>query len=534
MNKVESQLRLFKTYIGENTTNYNEHALKYSVLISDSASKQEVDKAIELYGVDPEQLNKTFHKSIKTVLETPIEVLYIQQLIHYFTTYGLESIGICNPGLVYIPHEKLEIPELNEDIKLTYIKGVTEQELKESILNIVTSGIALSKQTVDDIIVLSDYIDKSDVEKVENREVKTYLYEKYNIIPLDPTYLLRRIISNCSNQSLLIQNDYTYNLIKNCNILVLYTILNEYVIQHGLTPIAEIFLRYKKLFLAMKRNVDDFDNATNRLKAITINSYINKIKKLSKQYHIPTHSGILDKITDTNENISLAKLSKSLSKVNNYRLIRLLNCLNYRINSGNETPIVYKIRNGRVFIEDMKPYTDKQKETLLYRYKVIKAELVSRIKDKIKDKKVILPNNIEYIVPQSEKQYSDNIPDGSYVKLDKSDKHMIVGVNWHDVDGERVDLDLHLQNDNSHFGWNASYRCGNVVYSGDITSAPEGATEVFWLGKDNINVSYLLSVLCYTQNLINVPFKFFIADCEDSQVERNYMVNPNNIKLMIN
>ena len=111
---------------------------------------------------------------------------------------------------------------------------------------------------------------------------------------------------------------------------------------------------------------------------------------------------------------------------------------------------------------------------------------------------------------------------------------MIVGVNWHDVDGERVDLDLHLQNDNSHFGWNASYRCGYVVYSGDITSAPEGATEVFWLGKDNINVSYLLSVLCYTQNRINVPFKFFIADCEDSQVERNYMVNPNNIKLMIN
>ena len=169
-------LRLFKGYLGEKTDTVNEKALKYGLLIPNNADEEVVDLAIEMYGKDGEKWNQTFHKDFEIVKNAPIEDLIAQQMIHYITTYGFESLGMYDSDLVYIPREKLEIPELDlENIEFITIKPLTSDELTEKLMTLVTSGIALSEWTVEDVKVLSDFIDKNRFDEVSNREIKTYL-----------------------------------------------------------------------------------------------------------------------------------------------------------------------------------------------------------------------------------------------------------------------------------------------------------------------------------------------------------------------
>ena len=77
----------------------------------------------EEYGLTAEQLNNSFHKSWIKVRDASDEQLFLEQILHYITTYGFEALGIYDKGLVYIPNEKLEIPSLKEDIKLIVIEG---------------------------------------------------------------------------------------------------------------------------------------------------------------------------------------------------------------------------------------------------------------------------------------------------------------------------------------------------------------------------------------------------------------------------
>ncbi len=105
-------LRLFKSYLGEKSENFSKEGLKYGILIPDTASEEIIKEAIEQYGKDGEKWNQTFHKDFEIVKNAPIEDLIMQQLIHYITTYGFESLGFYDNNLVYLPKEKLEIPEL--------------------------------------------------------------------------------------------------------------------------------------------------------------------------------------------------------------------------------------------------------------------------------------------------------------------------------------------------------------------------------------------------------------------------------------
>ncbi|HEY7415368.1 MAG TPA: hypothetical protein VH593_09260, partial [Ktedonobacteraceae bacterium] len=99
-----------------------------------------VDKA---YGRSPEQFNQTFHKSWARVRDASIEQLVIEQLLHYFTTYGFEKFGIYDKDSVYIPREELNAPVLQDGIRLVVIKGYTRRELKEKLLGLLISGVAL-------------------------------------------------------------------------------------------------------------------------------------------------------------------------------------------------------------------------------------------------------------------------------------------------------------------------------------------------------------------------------------------------------
>ena len=538
-------LRLFKGYLGEKSENFSKEGLKYGILIPDTASDKIVKEAIEQYGKDGEKWNQTFHKDFEIVKNAPIEDLIAQQLIHYITTYGFESLGFYDSNLVYLPKEKLEIPELVVDsIELIPIKPITEEELADKLMILLTSGIALSEQTIEDIMTLSDYIDKDRFDEISNREIKITLYDKYNIMPKNPDEFFRYLIFKTTGDTLKINNSQLINKIKNSNKEKALTMLESYMTKNGLAKLSSIFLRNKDLFLAFKVKKED-----NLQLSANMNRIINALRKFAVNNHRPLPKNILDCLTDENVDVDLEKLPELLDNITIFREIRIINGILYRLYGSNA--IVYKIRNGKSYVKTLDNRTEEYVERLNSIYEVVHSHLISRLKEKVNLKTIYIPSNVTYAAPTSEKQFNGNIPEGSYLEIPR-DGDIVYGIHWTNLKCEnnnkeeysyynneiRVDLDLKQMNKSEIFGWDASYRSktNDIQFSGDITDAPlpNGATELFHIGQDYGHGAFLVTLNNYTQNISDIPFEFVIAKGQNSDIRHNYVLNPNNILEKIN
>lgn len=491
----------------------------------------------KILSLSAKQMNSSFHKSWKKIKETNIEQLVYEQLVHYFTTYGFESLGIYDSNSVYIPTEKLKIPKLNIDkIELIVIRGITRRELKDRILKILCSGIALKKETIDIMIeIISDFdilLNKDDIYLIKNKEAKMILQDRLNIIPQNPVELLRFIIYRLTGETLLIKSKELINKIKisdighfDFNILEdvkskelvdkikkgnAYRIYN--LLKNNKEKLAEIFNRFKPLFLAMKH--------------LSFKKTINKISKLSKKYHKPMKQDYLNNLTSM-DYMNFGKLKEELDKVNIFRKIRLLNALKFR--KIKSESIIYKIRNGKSFA--CKNNLKKMKY-LKEVYSFIKDYVKKEIRNRIGDKKIYIPKYIKYAFPLSEKQFIGNISIGTSIKVDKD---MVFGAYWKNVNGNRIDLDLSLLTLTGKYGWDASYKNQNnsVLFSGDMTDAKKGASELFYISRNEPGF-YLMMINYYNYNeSIPVPFKLFVAKQKIKQMKKNYVVNPNNVLITV-
>lgn len=540
----EAVLRLFKSYLFESFVTTTDVIEENKKLVAEKglvftkiegADKEVIDLAINMFGKKSEEWNQTFHKSFKTVLETPIEVLIAQQIIHYFTTYGLESLDLYNENLVYIPNEKLEIPELEEDIPLIVIKDITEERLKEKMMKLLTSSIALSKQTIEDVMILSDYIDQEQVDDITNREVKTAMYEKYNLVPSNNLEFLRYLIFKATRDTLLIKNKTLIKKIKESDVDKVYNYLNNYIRKpNGYEKLAEIFLRFKDLFLAFKREKGSCTYAE------SINKIINRLDKLAriKGYHKAIGKGILDNLTNMKNLtiIDLAKpdIEKALDQATIFREISIVNSLRYRIEE-NES-ILYKIRNGKAFASTIKTTSKEKTEAQIKILQLVYEHLKKRVNKLLNGKTVYLPDYIDITAPTSEKQYIGYLPYGTSIKVPRNND-MVVGVHWKNFEDERVDLDIHSMNLNASYGWNTGYRSetGDIAFSGDVTDAilPNGATELFAISKNCEETSFLLTINDYTRNSKNIPFELVLASIKDIKLETNYTIDPNKVIVSI-
>jgi hypothetical protein len=473
-------------------------------------SEAELLGFIEEISLTAEQMNSSFHKSWKKVAETDIEQLLIEQLVHYVSTYGFKHLGIYSEDTIYIPVEELEIPSMDIDkIGITIIKGYTEDELKTKLMALLQTGIALSDTTIDDILDVVEYVgvNNKDIELIKNKEVKIALYDYLGIVPSDPIEFLRYVVFKSTEKKLLIKNDVTIDAIKTgADVSHLFAQYNEF---HRL---AEIFYRFKPLFLAFRAN--------GRLKPT-----INKIRRLATDHHVPMKRDYLNDFTSImtrDEPIDYIKLRAELKKVNVFRKIRLAYALNYRC--GNTNSIMYKVRNGKSYATEFNfdyPLTAK------HSLDVVMRSIVDNLN--VKGKKIHIPNYMNYALPATEKQFTGNLPSGSYITIPHD---MIVGIYWDDVDYHTIDLDLSLLNENDgKIGWDSSYRneSRTILFSGDITAAPNGASELFYVQKQNLTNS-IMFVNYYNYNEeIEVPFKIVVAkECADN-FGKNYMVDPNNV-----
>jgi hypothetical protein len=467
-------------------------------------------------GLSPEEMNSSFHKSWMKIRESDLMLLVCEQIIHYLTTYGYERLGIYDENTIFIPTEELQIPHIDvKQLPLKIIKGYTNVELKKKLFELLQTGIALNENTINDVLDVARYVgfDEEDILSIKNKEVKISLYDNLNLIPQDPIEFLRYAIFKCTGMTLLIKNWSTISAIKEgADISHLFL---RYKQQYGLSRLAEIFHRFKPLFLAFK----SYSN---------LKSTINKIRKLADEYHKPMPKNYLNDITfmiKHGEPIYPHKFQEELDKVNIFRKIRLAYALNYK--NQEVTSILYRVRNGKSYAKEYNSNDIRVRGAFGL---ILETVLNSIIGDMhVKGKKIYIPNHIVYALPATEKQFTGNFPSGSYIKIPHD---MVVGIHWKDVNHHRIDLDLSLVNvDAGKFGWDSTYRNKDrtILFSGDMTAAPKGASELFYIKKQQ-NANFIMFVNFYNYGVdIEVPFKIMVAKETVTNFEMNYIINPNNM-----
>ncbi len=529
---MESIIRLFKAVEIEEEIkqpiikeNIMEKTIRRGFIFSSDVfgnySEKELEKLIDevskVIGLSGEQMNKSFHKSWQKVRDASIEQLVIEQIIHYFTTYGFEYLfSKYDKDSVYIPSEKLEIPELKEGINLIIIKGYTKEEIKNKLLSLLQSGIALAENTIRDVADIATYLEigEKEIETIRNREVKVILYDYLGVVPSDPIEFLRYAVYKATDRTLLIKNRGTVEEIKakkNVDVLGLFM---RYKQQHGLEKLSQVFLRYKPIFLAFR---------TNRgMRKIT-----NRLRKLAVDHHKPMREDYLNTVTariKKGEEINEEEITDALNKANVFRKIRLAYALNYRRKDADS--ILYRIRNGKGYATDFEFNKKEEAEGV---FDIVMESIIKDVEKNVRGKKIYIPTYITYALPATEKQFTGDFPSGTFLSVPTD---MVFGIHWENIKDHRVDIDLSLISVNRKIGWDASYRTKDrsILFSGDLTDAPppRGASELFYV-KKNEDSSYILFANYYNYQEIEVPLKIFVAREEIGKMKKNYMVNPNNI-----
>ncbi|WP_228443201.1 hypothetical protein [Chryseobacterium nematophagum] len=431
-------------------------------------------------------INTTFHKSWQKIKDSTRTDLLIEQITHYISTYGSNF-----QDEVYIPHEVLQVP----DLKLTYkvIRAYTQEEMKEKCLSLLQSGIALQEKTIEDLIfILTQELEYTftGIENIRNKEAIVKIADLLQVYPENPVEFLRYIIYKTTGTSLLIKNDELINSIKESQFHV-----DDLFEKFGLKKLAEIFNRFKPLFLAYK-------NKSSRI--------INKISKLSKTYHKPLLSNPLNNVTHTLlENNDLHWLENATP----YALCKALSACYSRMYG--QDSFVYRIRNGKSWVTK-----GTARDVNEFNYEFILNYLKNKYN--LSGKTFYFPKDIEFGLPTSEKMFVGNIPTGTRFYGER----LAIGIYWKDAWGAQ-DLDISGLNIAGKIGWNAAYNLdqGQLMYSGDMTYAPHGAVEYLYANKDMITPTLIMNNVYYGDK--NCGYKIIIGNGDD--ISYQYMMNPNKL-----
>lgn len=482
-------LKLFNGVISKesNDSPYINTELGYIIEPNALWLKNEIVEYYKTQQLNGEELNKTFHKSWAKIKNSSRYELLFHQIMHYFSTYGSEF-----KSEMYVPNEILELP--NENIKFKVIKGYTKEEMIEKCLGLLQSGIALKRETIEDVInLLTNDLDYgfNGNENIKNKEAIIYLADKYNILPKDIMEFFRYIIYKTTDETLLIKNDYLINKIKEST----YNPQKQFN-DFGLIKLAEIFNRFKPLFLAFKNKCPQT---------------INKISKLSKTYHKPL---VVNKLNTVTSELLTKKDIHWLDNATPFAIFKALQACYSRMNGQNT--FIYRIRNGKSWVKTKGINSVNQKN---YNF------ILDYLKNKIDftDKKFYLPKDIEYTLPTSEKMFVGNIPTGTKFHGEK----LAVGIYWENQWGAN-DFDLStIDRIGNKIGWNSEYKNNNnsLLYSGDLTNAINGAAEYMY-ATNGLSEPNLIYNNVYDGDS-NSVFNFIIG--KGDNIDYNYMINPNKV-----
>ena len=486
---IES-LKLFKKEIPNYSfldfQTVNLEAIKKGFLVTANACTNDTLSYIRSISVNP---NATFYKEWQDIFSRTRFELFIDQIKHYLSTYGTNF-----EGEPYVPNDGADVPAIKN---LIIIDTITPEEASTRAWSMVTSGIALKEETLNDIESLLDKVQfpiTERTEEIKNKEFKLRIYAKYNCVPKDPVELVRYIVYKATGKSLLIKSPEVLRAISTNN-------LNAYdfITDDNIKEVASVFYRFKPIFLSLKKA-----RSTNH-------SVINKLRTLAKKYHKPMKQDYWSSAL-----VSEDHQLEHLDKLTNFRKVSILEEIFIRT-GADLTSKPYIIRNGKLFID--KEY--KRKSPTIDGF-ILYQSLVSSLIPKAC--KVKLPKDIVLTVPKSEKSFIGEFPLYSYIDMIPGSTF---GIYWKSVDGAD-DLDLSaLPVSGGKIGWNVSYNSNGITYSGDMTSANPEATELLRFNKDAVDC--LLKVNKY-RGTADSKYNFFVAKVDvDQSLPINYMVDPNDI-----
>jgi len=508
---VVSALKLFNAVPASDSLALytNKLIAEYGVCIHASAAHHE--RTIEIFLgsalATSTQLNTSFHKSWRKIANTPHAELAIHQMLHYITTYGTDFTS----DFVYIPNEVLNVPliDVKDKTKVTVIRGLSEKELVDKCLALLSSGVALKAETITDIFVILDgFGHKIDIEAVKNKEAKMIICKDRKFIPRDPVENVRLIVYVATGRSLLIKDPQTFDALKYMSESKLIEIEPLFTVKRQPERLASVFNRFKPIFLTIKASAK-LHKRSDLVKAI------NRISKLSKSLHVPMSTNILNNLGAA----SLEDLRKQqMNLLENATFFQLARGIQYLSQSSNVTAKLYKIRNGKSYVKEAE---NSNTQTALSKIYILLDILAQRYG--FVDKTFFIPSNVSYGLPTSEKDFIGNFPAGT--KFYGEDA-IALGVYWRNEGGAR-DLDLSAMS-TSKIGWDARY--GNsdnsVMFSGDMTNANPCAVEYIRASSKNEDDLILMNNV-YSGNLTGSKFAIVVGEGPD--IDKDYMMDPNTV-----
>ena len=470
--------------------------------------------------------NSTFYKTWEDVTnKTRMELLF-DQILHYMTTYGTD-FSLEGTGYEYIPNTNPEEPAWT-----TYkvIKACTFEDLYNKCMNMICSGIALKSETVK---VLTSYIISYvnepknnvvlDVDSIKNREALVILCDTLGILPKNGSKLFAHIMYKATGQTMIIKNREMRRRIERS--VEGWTRNNAVEIIKNLDAdqmiaLASVFNRYKELFLAFKHND-------------ALAPIINKISRLSKKHHKPMTRGYWETILHKAPMEVNKTIHAEAAKATNFKLLQVMQSIRERLLlAAGQGDNMYIIRNGKTFIKE-NDYSAIDSRYFQWEeiYKVCEEQLIANLSKKACTVKI--PSQYVLACPTSEKNFIGDVPMGTYCQLGANS---VIGIYWRNEWGTR-DFDLSFNDVNGgRIGWNSSYYSSDqkVIYSGDITNAPDGANEVLHFKKDI--PSGIVNINRYHGNAGSKYKLFFgttsLNDFNSRPLSGKYfMVDPNEIQL---
>lgn len=412
----------------------------------------------------PLPINTLFSKEER--LNSDVSDLITKQFLHYIEVYGLNQPGlfdlVVNEGTI---------------IKAAFINGIVDDELGIMVRKLIYSNAPIGDVSAV-VEIIRDFNIEFEFERIMNNEVRAHVYDPALHTFATGDDAIRYMVFKATGDSLVIKNQKVIDQIKAASIDPAFFIKNEKVL-------AEVFNRFKPLLLAAKGG-NTFNPVLNKMAGALKNhklsrgsssaNAINRIARLSKTLHKPVHESVskrfLAEALDSVKNGSTARdMSNLLPRLTIRDKFKILNLIEYK--KKGYTTDSFVIRNGRVHIEKNRKVLDVVDLTTVSEFilKSMKDDL-----SKLVGKNILLDANVDYGLPISRKQTVGNLPFGTTITVDGE---ISSGVYWENAWGAR-DLDLSTVDINGNrTGWGQrnGYDSKDVVFSGDVTHAENGAME---------------------------------------------------------
>ena len=459
------------------------------------------------------QYNSTFYKTWTDILsKSRIELLF-DQVIHYISTYGTDFTQEA-----YVPNLYPNEPEWN-----TYktITPCSFHDLYDKCMNMLVSGIALKSDTVkyltDYIIECAQKFDmKVEVDTIKNREAMVIICDALKIFPKDGAKLLAHIIYKTTGKTMIVKNRELRHAIRlnTDKFEDLFNALNE----NQKIALAGVFNRYKQVFIAFKTP--------------STRKVINRISHLSKKYHKPMVRGFWETCLNMDYIHVMNQIEYELERATNFKLLQVMQSIRERLlQAANGGESLYVVRNGKIFIKSNEYPIISAKYTAWENiYNACRKQLIKNLS--AKKCKVKFPEYYNLTCPTSEKNFIGDFPFGTSCKLGKES---VIGIYWRNEWGTH-DFDLSYEDMNGNrISWNANYYSNDqkVIYSGDITNAPNGANEAILFNSDEI-VPGIVNVNRYNGKEGSKFRMFFgtqsVIDFNAADICSEHMINPNKLQ----